>query len=132
MNMKSISKALCVAVVVSASMPVVAQAGAHWDGAYCYSSGAYGTGAGYCSGSLLGFRNSSGPNDYASFRWTNDGYKTFEAVYGSNYYYCTPNASVAALWPTVLNFQSGFYIQWDAYGNCFSMSIRNASPEGNH
>ncbi|KFE62537.1 hypothetical protein [Hyalangium minutum] len=129
--MKKLAPVVSLAALGVAS---VASAGYSYNSGYCYQ---YTDGSGYCYGNLRGWRAHAQSTAYTYF-WENDsGGRGFYARYtvsgatAPSTYSCTPDAAVSALWSSALANQGRFYINWDANGACYSLSIYNGSAYSN-
>jgi hypothetical protein len=122
-----------------------AAAGAEEQSAYCYK---FANGAGYCRGTMLGFRNHYFPFDpYTSIefrRFREEMYcdggtdcyggdsRSMYARYNGASFSCVPNSYVSAVWDELVMLNSGyFHIQWDSLGSCTSVTIRKSSKYEN-
>ncbi len=92
--------------------------------------GAFSGGGGFCEGTMLGFRNSPTPSDFAAFGYSGASSNWFEASAGGNFYSCMTSSAYPAVgneWPVVMNFRGFFFIEWNASGQCSILELTNAS-----
>lgn len=108
----------------------VASAGSTSQSAYCNKNT---DGSGSCYGTMLGFLNSAGENNYARFYKNTSGTRSFYALYASSStttavgHSCTPNATVSAIWDKAMQHRGYFSIQWDTSGSCTYLYLSNSS-----
>ena len=133
--MKRFMKKLAPVVSLAAlGLGSAASAGYTYEGASCYQ---YADSSGYCTGTLLGWRNSSQDSAYVYFYENSSNSRTFYARYmvsgATSYstYSCIPDASVSAVWNEALAHKGRFYIYWDVNGTCYNLSLYNGSAYSN-
>jgi hypothetical protein len=109
-------------------LPTLAHAGVQaTDTANCV---VHTDGSGFCSGTLAGFRNSSGGGDYAGFQVSTIN-RFFQASFGGKYFMCVSSTDVPGGmdqqgWVAASATRS-FFVQWDKAGNCIDVATYNYS-----
>jgi hypothetical protein len=89
-------------------------------------------GSGSCYGNFLSFRLHSDPSTNVSFVEYASGSKYFTGWWpGIGTVSCVPNATVASLWPRLMNHEGFFNIQWDSTGTCHTLILNNGSHHSN-
>jgi hypothetical protein len=130
--MKTLVPVMTFAVLGVAS---VASAGLVSDSGACFQNT---DGSGYCYGNFLGWRNHAQSTAYAYFYENDAGSRGFYARYtvagatAPSTYSCVPDASVSAMWGDALANKGRFYINWDANGTCYSLSVYGGSLYANY
>jgi hypothetical protein len=78
------------------------------------------TGAGYCEGTMRGFRNGPDGNDRADFYFNGRGSAQFSAFLNGSYYACWfPKDQQASMFASVAGRDNGFFlVSFDAAGTC--------------
>ena len=121
-------RVLIVVALMLAAAP--SHAGYVWtDSAYCIKDA---SGAGFCIGTVRGFRRSTNAGDYTDFYVSNTGSVGFEAIYNGSYNSCwlPAGAQSVALAQFTTQGNAYFYIRWDASGTCTGAYIQAGSPFG--
>jgi hypothetical protein len=88
-------------------------------------------GSGNCYGTLTGFRNHSGANTNVYFQQLFYGSRGFGYLFNNGTTtvsgWCTPNTTVASIWPMVMAHRGYFAIYWDASGVCNELYLYHGS-----
>jgi hypothetical protein len=125
--MKKIVTAMATMALLAISSP--AHAGQVSDSASCSKNP---DGSGSCYGSYAGFRNTSGPGDYAEFVGGTNGASndiTFYASLAGSFYSCDVNLSTTPTWllSGQMTGHSYFAVNWNSSGQCTNLTVINGS-----
>lgn len=126
---------LKIAIAIFAAAAVLAPAAlthagyVNTDSASCYKDA---TGAGWCTGSMRGFRNDPHWHALAQFYLSPTGTVQFSANYGGLWYSClfptNANSTAFANFGALGN--SWFYVYWNASGTCTNGYVYQGSEYG--
>jgi hypothetical protein len=128
---RNVRNALLACVVVSVPILLVAEssmAGTQWpDSASCYASSSGGS----CSGTLVGFRNSTDPNAEAYFTVYSTG-STISGAFGGMTTaggggYCYAPAAMVPLVQEAINHRGYFSVTWNSAGTCTEIYLEQGS-----
>jgi hypothetical protein len=105
-----------------------AEAGWSFENAGCTKNA---DGSGNCWGNFTGFRNHVSPSTHVYIQQLYYGSRGFGYSYNNGTTtvsgWCSPNATVASLWPMLMAHRGYFNIYWDASGVCNELYLYHGS-----
>jgi hypothetical protein len=131
MKLSTAKKGVVIAAVLGGALSAsVAEAGYKTEYASCYKNA---DNSGGCYGTLLGFRNAAGTSWASFYRVTAETYSyySFSGSLNNQYYSCTPNAQLAAMWHDFMTARGRIQIEWNASGQCTYGIVDNSSSYSN-